>query len=257
MKLNQKIELRNKDHMWLLEHPISHRGLHDNITVYENTLDAFAESVKAGYPIELDVRLSRDDQVVVYHDSDLKRLTGVDTPVDRMTYRELQQLKISDTSATIPLLSDVLECVAGKVPLLVELKNRDPSVTILEEKTASLLNVYQGKSVIESFNPFTILWFKKNAPRITRGQLSGDFRDEDDMPVYRKKLLRYMLLNMRTTPDFIAYDIRCMPVLLNRLCRLKKLPVIGWVTKSLKDHYAAQSMFDNVIFEGYVPPETP
>ena len=106
----------------------AHRGLHDNESeAPENTLAAFKKAVDQGYGIELDVQLTKDGQVVVAHDFTLKRNCGVNLDIDTLTYEELQRFPIFKSNERIPLFTDVLQVVDGKVPLIVELKYKNGS----------------------------------------------------------------------------------------------------------------------------------
>lgn len=149
----------------------AHRGLHKkDKTVPENSLAAFERASSYGYGIELDVQLSKDGQVVVFHDDTLNRVCGVDSRVDEKTYDELSKISLCGTTQTIPLFSEVLKTVRGRGPLIVELKNGKRNEELCE-KTYALLEKYSGEYCIESFNPFIVRWFKKNAPEVIRASL--------------------------------------------------------------------------------------
>ena len=127
----------------------AHRGLHDNISdAPENSLAAFQKAVDAGYGIELDVQMTADGKVVVVHDFNLKRISGVDKEIDQCTYEELQDYPIYGSDQRVPLFEDVLKAVDGKVPLIVELKYKEGSKIC--EKAQELLNSYTGIYCIES-----------------------------------------------------------------------------------------------------------
>ena len=130
-----------------------HRGLFNNKKIVENTLPAFKTALKYNLGIELDIRITKDNKIVVFHDSNVKRLTGVDKFVKDMTYEELKSLKLLDTDDTIPTLEDVLKLVEGKVLLLIEIKTAPKGFL---EKLNRLLIDYNGKVLLQSFNPFII-----------------------------------------------------------------------------------------------------
>ena len=136
---------------------IAHRGIHDNIKVFENTIESFKLAIKKKYIIELDIHKTVDNQIVVFHDYDTKRLLDNDLIIENSTYKELSNLK----KFHIPTLAEVLKLVDGKVPLLIELKQRN-KVGKLESLTMELLNNYNGEYAIQSFNYKTVYWFKKN-----------------------------------------------------------------------------------------------
>lgn len=235
---------------WLLNTPITHRGLHDNLTVPENSLAAFRRSVEAGYPIELDVRLLRDGYICVFHDIYLSRMTGEKGSILKKTSKEIRNIKLLGTEEYIPLLSEVLKLVDGKVPLLIEIKNRR-GVGQLENRLLHLLNGYKGEYAVESFNPLVVKWFRDNAPGIIRGQLSGAFGAIRTMS--RRAFLRGYLFSRLCRPDFIAYDIRYLPARRVNNFRLNGIPVIGYTAKSQEEYENASYYCDNIIFEGFTP----
>ena len=147
---------------------IAHRGIHDNIKIYENTIEAFKLAIEKNYIIEIDIHKTVDNKIVVFHDYNTQRLFDVNLKIENTTYKELKKLK----KFHIPTLEEVLKIVDGKVPLLIELKQPN-KVGELEKITMKILNKYKGQFAIQSFNPKTIYWFKKNYPNILRGQLSS------------------------------------------------------------------------------------
>ena len=150
----------------------AHRGLHTrDKSVPENSLAAFRQAAQEGYGIELDVQLSKDGEVVVFHDDTLDRVCGVHARVDELTWPELQQLRLCGTEEQIPLFSEVLKNIQGCEALIVELKN-GPRNRELCEKTLALLENYHGNVCIESFNPLIVAWFRFHAPDLIRGQLA-------------------------------------------------------------------------------------
>lgn len=232
----------------------AHRGLHDNISdAPENTMAAFEKAVEAGYGIELDVQLTKDGQVVVVHDFNLKRICHVDGDVDDFTYEELQQFPIYGSGERIPLFTDVLKLVDGKVPLIVELKYKNEKSKICE-KAQAILNDYQGIYCVESFHPQVLLWYKNNYPAICRGQLSMNYQREEGDHGPEFFVMRHLLLNFLTRPDFIAYDCRAMRALSKNVCRvLFGCPSVAWTVKCQAQLDACRPYFDYFIFEGFVP----
>lgn len=231
----------------------AHRGLHDNISdAPENTLAAFRKAVEGGYGIELDVQLTKDGKVVVVHDFDLKRICQVDGDVDSYTYEELQQFPVYDSDERIPLFTDVLKLVDGKVPLIVELKYKNGSKIC--EKAQAILNDYKGEYCVESFHPQVLLWYKNHYPAICRGQLSMNFQRESGDKGAAFYVMRHLLLNFATKPDFIAYDCRAMRALSKNICRcLFGCPSVAWTVECQAQLDACRPYFDYFIFEGFVP----
>ena len=162
----------------------AHRGLHSD-TVPENSLTAFSLAVENGYAIELDVRLSRDGELVVFHDDTLTRVAGIDKRVDELTLSELKELRLLGTDERIPTFAEVLALVDGKVTLLVEIKE-DVFKYAVTEKTVELLRGYKGDFIVESFNPLALARFRKLYPEIPLGLLSMAYTKRDEY----KKILK-------------------------------------------------------------------
>jgi len=237
-----------------LGHSFAHRGLHGQTPdTPENSLAAFREAVAHGYGIELDIALSQDGEVVVFHDETLKRMCGVDGRIDELTLAELQKLSLAGTAERIPLFADVLALVAGQVPLIVEFKNTKTN-KLLVEKALALLDDYSGAYCVESFNPFLISLIRRARPHLFRGQLASHSTRK------RKRLLwfalEYLLFNIVSRPHFIAYDHRQMSNLSYRAAVrwLHAIPV-AWTVRTQEDFYALyDSGVDVQIFENFLPP---
>ena len=234
---------------WLVERFIAHRGLHDEANP-ENSLGAFQNAINNDHPIELDVHLISDGTVVVFHDSTLSRLTGKDGYLKNLTKSDLKNYNLMGTEFTIPTLQEVLELVDGKVPLLIEIKNLD-KVGELESATYKLLKEYKGEYAVQSFNPYSMQWFYKNAPEVLRGQLSSYFKGEK-LSFIKKFALKRMLLNKKIShPNFISYNHKNIP---NRFVkRFKNLPLIVWVITKQEDYLRVVKYCDNIIFENFEP----
>ncbi len=233
---------------WLVERCIAHRGLHNN-TYPENSLGAFENAINNGYPIELDVHLTCDGTIVVFHDDTLSRMTQKDGYVKNLTKDILSNYRLANTDYTIPTIEEVLNLVKGQVPILIEIKNTS-KVGELENKLLKILNEYKGDFAVQSFNPFVVEWFKNNAPNILRGQLAGFFKGEK-MSFVRKFALKRMLLNKKAKPDFISYDARNIP---NRFVRkYNRLPLLVWCVRSQEEYMKVVKYCDNIIFENFEP----
>lgn len=237
----------NKNTDFLKQNLIAHRGMH-NIKegIPENSLEAFEKAIENSYIIELDVHILKDKSVIVFHDDNLERMTGVNKKVKETTYDEIRKLKLQNTNCYIPLLKDVLELVNGKVPIIIELKT-DVNVGILEKETVNILKKYKGKYAIKSFNPFSVYWLKKHHPEIIRGQLSSNFNNEK-MNVIKKIVLKNMILNFITKPDFISYGIEGLPNRRVKRYRETNL-VLGWTITNKFEMEKANRYCDNLICE--------
>ena len=227
----------------------AHRGLHsEDKSVPENSLEAFRLAGRAGYGAELDVQLTKDGQVVVFHDDTLTRVCGVPGRVDEKSYDELRLLTLCGTNQRIPLLTEALEVYGGRGPLIVELKtgrrNRE-----LCEKTYAILSEYPGQVCIESFNPFIVRWFRFHAKDLLRGQLATRRRDYgSDVTPRQAFLLSHCLLNFLSRPHFIAYRLGYRPPTV-RLSEALGALRFGWTAHNER----AERHRDGVIFEFYRP----
>lgn len=233
---------------WLTTRPIAHRGLHQGLQVPENSPAAFGAAISAQHPIELDVRLLADGQVVVFHDRTLDRLTGQPGIVEQHTWVELAPLRLRNSDQPIPTLATVLDQVAGQVPLLIELKT-EGSVGPLEQAVWRQMQHYGGPWAVQSFNPFALQWFRQHAPQVCRGQLAGSFADVA-LPWPQAALLSNLLLNGLSTPHFVAYDVRALPHPAPLLARhLGGFPLLAWTIKTPQQRQWAKSWADNYIFD--------
>ena len=227
----------------------AHRGLHsEDKSIPENSLEAFRLAARAGYGVELDVQLSRDGQVVVFHDDTLDRVCGVHARVDEKSFDELRLLRLCGTEQRIPLLTEALDAIRGRGPLIVELKN-GRSNRELCEKTYAILSDYEGQVCIESFHPMIVRWFRRHAKDLVRGQLATTVRDYGD--AVKKPtafLLSRCLMNFLSRPQFIAYRIGFTPLTV-RLSQALGAMRFGWTARNER----AERHRDAVIFEFYRP----
>lgn len=240
---------------WLFSKPIAHRGLHTD-ELPENSLGAFENAIAHGYPIELDVRLTDDEVVTVFHDDSLGRMTGKDGYLSKIKSGELVNYKLLNAEKKpsvfcIPTLSEVLSLVDGKVPLLVEIKNGG-SVGNLEKLTASVLSSYNGEFAIQSFNPYSVAYFKDNMPDVPRGILSCFFSKNDLKSALKRFVLKTLKLNKVAKPDFISYSADDLP---NRYVTKAKLPVLAWTVRSNEKAAELCTVANNIIFENFIPKE--
>ncbi|NEG89481.1 glycerophosphodiester phosphodiesterase family protein [Bifidobacterium aerophilum] len=253
----------------------------------ENSLAAFAAACEAGYGIELDLQLTKDGQVIVVHDPDLKRVAGDPRRVADLTYDELTRIPLfpNDAPGTavaselpgaddpasvttpanppagyyqhVPLFEDVLRVVAGRVPLIVEYKFDDnavfgPREEELMEKGDALLQSYDGAYVIESFNPRAVEWYKDHRPEVCRGQLSWQpkINGEGGVPEWAAGLLVFDFLSR---PDFVAYDWTGGNSPQVRLARAMGATAVSWTVRSSDELAQCDDWFDRHIFEAFVP----
>lgn len=233
----------------------AHRGLHSkDKSVPENSFTAFRLAVENGYGIELDIRFTKDKQLVVFHDDTLLRMCGIDRRVDEFTYEELLEFRLLDSTEQIPLFSEVLSLVDGQIPLLVELKT-GPENPLLCSQAYAMLQQYHGPYCIESFHPMIVRWFKKNAPQVLRGQLSAPPQAfEGTLSHVSAFLLSRLLTNFLARPHFIAYHKGKIPFPV-RLCQ--KLGALRAVWTLRDEDYANASIIRSYPNDSLIDPRIP
>ncbi len=228
----------------------AHRGLFDNESdAPENSLAAFRKAVDAGYGIELDVQLSKDNQLVVFHDATLNRMCGIDGKVWEYTLEELKQFRLLKSDQQIPTFREFLEVVDGKVPFILEYK-LDRAQTVVCQLANEVLKAYDGPYCIESFHPLALLWYRKNRPDVLRGQLCEEFfRNESYKGNFLFTLLSFMPFNFLTRPDFIAYNHKHAGNISRRLCKRLGGLAVAYTIKSQEEYEQAKGKFELLIFD--------
>lgn len=234
-----------KDVAWLKTTPIAHRGLHTS-ELDENSIGAFSNAIANGYAIELDVRLTKDGHVLVMHDDELDRLFGIDNKVSNMTLAELKEIRFPKSGETIPTLAETMAHVAGRTPVLIEIKNFGLAGK-LEEETLKVLEGYHGEYAYQSFGPLSCRWMRQHDDRTPVGLLLTDF------PMMGTRLLRNLKDNFFAAisrPNFISYDYGIISDEITRGYRDNGVTILGWTVDDdvLKDKSYLKSV-DNVIFE--------
>jgi glycerophosphoryl diester phosphodiesterase len=231
---------------WITSIPIAHRGFH-NSEFPENSIGAFINAKKHGFSIELDVQLSADDTIVVFHDTDTFRMTQENGKIKELSLSQIKKRKLQNSDFEIPTLKEVFDIVDAQTPILIEIKN-DENPGKLEMLLCSEINKYQGTCAVQSFNPLSLQFVKRKCPHILRGQLSQSFKDEK-MNIFKKFTLKHFMLNNLSEPHFISYRIDDLPN--RKVCSFRKkgMPIIGWTIASKKERYGAKIYCDNIIFE--------
>ena len=231
-----------------LLHPYAHRGFH-SADIPENSLKAFSLACEKGYGIELDVQLSKDGKVMVFHDYTLTRMTGNNSKLSDLTCDELQNISLSNSNEKIPTLQEVLTLVNGKVPLLVELKGENFD-TSLCKAVSDILADYNGLYCIESFNPLLIKEIRKHLPNAFIGQLYTNVCRDKNKVSLLNIILTLMAFNFLAKPDFISYnqlDRNTIPVILST--KLYKAYKFVWTVKTEEQLNDSRKYRECPIFE--------
>ncbi len=234
----------------------AHRGYYDNEAgIPENSLLAFEAAMKEGYGCELDVQFTRDKKLIVFHDNDFLRMCGVDKKVWEMDWEDVQKLRLAGTDERVPTFREVLDTVAGRNPLIVEIKAEGINMkwyTEVCEATAKELEDYNGEYCIESFHPGPVRWVWKNLPSVTRGLLV----DGPAKPGSERSLLinaiSELLCNFYCRPQFIAYRWDRRNLALKIVKKLGAFSVM-WTVPNEEQQTILEKEEDCIIFEHYHP----
>lgn len=242
---------------WLTARPIAHRGYHDAATgCIENTLPAAEAAIARNFAIECDLQLTADGVPVVFHDDTLDRLTGATGDVGARTLAELRAIRLSHTDAAIPTLAELLDLVAGRVPLVIELKSRFDGNRRLEQAVAPLVLAYDGPAVVMAFDPASMVAMRRLAPSIPRGML-GDAWEQAAWPMLsagQRFSNRWLLNAPAVRPAFLSWDVNALPAPAPRaLRRLAGLPLVTWTVRTEADRATARRWADQITFEGFDP----
>ena len=236
---------------------IAHRGLHNNKDVPENSMTAFRKAVEHNYGIELDIQLTTDNQLVVFHDQSLERMTGIKKNLTDCDFNELQQYSLLDTDEKIPLFSEVLKVLRKDTPLVVEIKPEGRCIETAK-RTVELLKNYDGLYNMESFNPKVVQFLRKNHPEIIRGQLAYDSVNdpENKESFFIRFSTAWLLFNHLGRPDYVAYDCNATYNPSFKLCSwFFKGECVAWTIKSQEQLEKNRKLYQCFIFDSFIPEE--
>lgn len=234
----------------------AHRGLHGP-GVPENSLPAFRAAAAAGYGAELDVHLTADGRLVVFHDGDLTRMCGVEGTVEAFSSDVLRELRLAGTTETIPFLEEVVPLFAGKPSgLIVELKSAGGNHAALAEATLRCLDRFSVPYCLESFDPRCLLWLRRHRPEVLRGQLMQNFlKRPEGLDPWNRLALTGLFYNVCTRPDFVAvrFTDRNLPAV--RLSRALGVQKALWTLRTAAELETAGREGALAIFEDIHPKE--
>lgn len=239
-----------------LTRPIAHRALHGG-KVAENSIGAMQAAIAAGYGIEIDIQPSRDKVPMVFHDYDMKRLTGQSGAIAQRSAAELGTIALSGGGGIIPTLAQVIELVAGAVPLLIEIKDQDgalgPNVGPLEQAVCTALAGYKGDVAFMSFNPHSVAACAVHAPDIPRGLTTCAYPADDwpTVPERTRAALRTIPDFDRTGACFISHQHDDLGAPHVAALKSRGVPVLCWTIRSAEAEAQARKVADNITFEGY------
>jgi len=241
------------------DRPFAHRALHDKSKGRpENSVEAINAAIAAGYGIEIDVQPSKDGFAVVFHDYDMTRLAGIKGPIATRLKSELSEITPTGGESGIPTLQEALALIAGRVPILIEVKDQDgamgPNVGALEQAVSDALQDYHGDVALMSFNPHSVAALKLMCPNRPRGLVTCAYTQED-WPT-----LSYATRNrLATIPDFdnvsasfISHDRADLENEAVTALKSRGIPIFTWTVKSHEQEKVARRIVDNITFEQYL-----
>lgn len=241
---------------WLTARPIAHRGLHDAAQGYvENSLSAARRAIERNYAIECDVQMSADGEALVIHDETLTRLVGIAGDVSALSAEEATQLVYKESRDRIATLSSLLAEIAGRVPLIVEVKSRFDGDARLARRVADLAADYPGPLALKSFDPQILLMLRALSVSVPVGvvaQAHYTARDWPRLDERRRKALAALTDFVSAKPDFLSWCVKDLPHVVPLLCRAGMgLPVMVWTVRTRNDQALAAQFADQIIFEGF------
>ncbi len=238
--------------------PIAHRAFHDVAKGRpENSRAAIRAAIERGYGIEIDLQSSKDGHAMVFHDYDLARLAEGKGAIRLVKAQTLRKMPLLGGEEGIPTFAEVLDLVAGRVPLLVEIKDQDgamgPRTGELEEAAAQDLKGYKGDVAMMSFNPHSVAAFAKHRPDLPRGIVTCGYLQEDWplLPVATRKYLRDIPDFTRVGASFISHHAADLTNPAVTQLKAAGTPILCWTIRSQEAEVAAREVADNITFEGY------
>jgi glycerophosphoryl diester phosphodiesterase len=237
---------------WLTAQPVAHRGLHDAAAgIVENTASAFSAAIQGRYAIECDLQMAADGEIMVFHDDTLERLTTRQGALSALSSTELRRISFKATSDRMITLGELCDLVAGRVPLILELKSRFDGDTALVAGVAALVQGYAGPVAAMSFDPLMVGALRAAAPGLPRGLVAQSEPDEMDRAVDRRG---YAVACFRARPHFLAWRVQDLPGFWPLLGRWGfGLPLLTWTVRTEADRLRARRWADQIIFEEFRP----
>lgn len=226
---------------------IAHRGLHKNKMIPENSMLAFKAAIEKNYAIEFDINITKDNQIVVFHDDDLNRLCNKRENIEDVSYDFLKDLNLYESNEKIPLLKELLDEVAGKIPLIIEIK-KHKNIGLLENILLEMLKEYKGEYFICSFEKDILLWLEKNKPKEIRGLIF------ESLPIKFKKYekIAFLYKYFKSKADFISLEDKLIDSSIYDFCKKKELDIVVWTIKDKKSFQNIDKKVSAVIFENFI-----
>jgi glycerophosphoryl diester phosphodiesterase len=243
---------------WLTARPVAHRGLHDLARGIVENMPAAAEAAIAGrFAIECDVQLTADGEAMVHHDDELGRLTEGSGALRVKTAAELKAINFKSTSERMMSLADLCALVAGRVPLVIEVKSHFDGDRKLVKRMAEVMSSYDGQAVGMSFDPDQVIALRELMPNRPRGIVAERHYTESDWPdasAAQRHDMTHLRHFFRSQPDFVAYSVDDLPAMAPWIARhVFRCPLLSWTVRTPAQRARAMRYADQMIFEGFRP----
>ena len=243
---------------WLTARPVAHRGLHDVARgIIENMPAAAQAALNANFAIECDIQLTADGEAMVHHDDALGRLTEGSGALLGKTAAELKAVKFKDTPERMMTLGDLCALIAGRVPLVIEVKSHFDGDRKLVARMAEILASYQGPVVGMSFDPDQVLALREKMPALPRGIIAEREYTAADWPEAtqaQRRGMEHLRHAFRTRPHFVAFWVDELPAAAPWIARnIFGLPLLTWTVRTPEQRERAARYADQMIFEGFLP----
>jgi glycerophosphoryl diester phosphodiesterase len=243
---------------WLTARPVAHRGLHDRARgIIENMPGAVSAAISGNFSIEVDIQLSADGEAMVHHDDALGRLTEGSEALRSLTSAELKAVAFKDTSERMMSLGDLCTLVAGRVPLVIEVKSHFDGDRQLVRRMSEVLAAYRGPVAGMSFDPDQVMALRETIPQLVRGIVAERHYTEADWPAAsprQRRDMTHLRHAWRSRPHFVAYWVNELPAAAPWIARhVFGLPLLTWTVRTPEQRQRAARYADQMIFEGFVP----
>ena len=243
---------------WLTARPVAHRGLHDRARgIIENMPGAVSAAIAGNFSIEVDIQLSADGEAMVHHDDALGRLTEGSGALRSLTAAELKAVAFKGTSERMMSLGDLCTLVAGRVPLVIEIKSHFDGDRQLVRRMSQVLAAYRGPVAGMSFDPDQVMALRETMPQLTRGIVAERHYTAADWPEAsprQRRDMTHLRHAWRSRPHFVAYWVNELPALAPWIAHhMFRLPLLTWTVRTHEQRRRAARYADQMIFEGFVP----
>jgi glycerophosphoryl diester phosphodiesterase len=243
---------------WLTARPVAHRGLHDaSRGIIENMPAAARAAVAGNFAIECDIQLSADGEAMVHHDYELGRLTEGSGALIEKTAAELKAVSFRRTDERMMTLGELCALIAGRVPLVVEVKSTFEGDHRLVRRMAEVLASYSGPAVGMSFDPDQVLALRLIMPTLTRGIVAQRTYQDGywaKLPQAQRDGMLHLKHGFSSQPHFVAYWVEQLPAPAPWLARnLFGCPLLTWTVRTPEQRAVAARHADQMIFEGFTP----